>query len=106
MSAAVVQRPLVASKMSTALLTTPTLVSPPANMANPCKGSDVAARDALAELSAAVVQRPRVASKMSTTLCQAPAQAQCISGHLQRLKAPLLPPKTRPPTPKSTQLAI
>ena len=41
---------------------------PPANMANPCSGSDVADREALATLSAAVVQRPLVASKMSTAL--------------------------------------
>jgi hypothetical protein len=68
----------------------------PANMANPCSGSDVAARELPAALSAAVVQRPLVASKMSTTLRQLPAQAQRISAHLQRLKARLLPPNTRP----------
>jgi hypothetical protein len=111
--AAVVQRPLVPSKMSTALLNTapdhaqrisihlqhlkarllprntcpPTPTShhleiskaqnkienaplawPPANMANPWFGSDVAARKFLATLRTAVVQRPLVPSKMSTAL--------------------------------------
>jgi hypothetical protein len=45
-----------------------TPLSPPANMANPCSGSDVAANSNLATLSAAVVQRPLLASKMSTAL--------------------------------------
>ncbi len=44
------------------------LVKPPANMANPWFGSDVAARAALATLRAAVVHRPLVASKMSNSL--------------------------------------
>jgi hypothetical protein len=43
-------------------------LSPPANMANPCSGSDVAASAPLPTLRAAVVQRPLVASKMSTAL--------------------------------------
>jgi hypothetical protein len=153
LSAAVVQRPLVALKMSTALLKTnaaqrisvhlqrlkarllppntrpptPTshnlpisttqnknhkLVSPPANMANPCSGSDVAASAPLATLRAAVVQRPLVASKMSTALLTTlittpPPPAQRISAHLQRLKARILPPNTRPPpTPTSHNLPI
>jgi hypothetical protein len=140
LSAAVVQRPLVASKMSEALLvpyppaqrisahlqrlkprlpplntrppgptttshnlpisTTQTKnhkpVPPPANMANPCSGSDVAASALLATLSAAVVQRPLVALKMSTALLP-PPPAQRISALLQRLKPRLPPPNTRPP---------
>ena len=69
------------------------LVSPPANMAHPCSGSDVAASVRLATLSAAVVQRPLLASKMSTAL----PPAQRISAHLQRLKPRLPPPNTRTP---------
>ena len=72
-------------------------------MANPCLGSDVAARKSLATLSAAVVQRPLVESKMSTTLLKTPGPAQRISAHLQRLKARLPPPNTRPPDSNFTQ---
>ena len=70
---------------------------PPANMAIPWFGSDVAARLPLATLRAAVVQRPLVPSKMSTALLQSPAHAQRISIHLQHLKARLLPRNTCPP---------
>ncbi len=79
---------------------------PPANMANPCSGSDVAARARLATLSAAVVQRPLVASKMSTTSLATPDPVQRISARLQRLKARLLPPNTRTPTPTSHNIAL
>jgi hypothetical protein len=65
-------------------------------MANPCSGSDVAARELLATLRAAVVQRPLVASKMSTALLPSLPSAQRISAHLQRLKPRLPPPNTRP----------
>ena len=74
-----------------------TPVSPPANMANPCSGSDVAAISSLATLSAAVVQRPLLASKMSTALLKTPPPAQRISARLQRLKPRLPPPNTRTP---------
>ena len=147
LSAAVIQRPLLASQMSTELLTspppaqrigahlqglkprlpppntrpppTPTShnlpistktqtknhkpVKPPANMANPCLGSDVAASTLLATLSAAVIQRPLLASKMSTELLTTPPPAQRISAHLQRLNARLPPPNTRPPDSNITQ---
>ena len=73
-------------------------------MANPCSGSDVAASNSLDTLSAAVVQRPLVASKMSTALLKPlPSHAQRISAHLQRLKARLPPPNTRPPDSHITQ---
>jgi hypothetical protein len=63
-------------------------IPPPANMANPWFGSDVAARPALATLRAAVIQRPLLPSKMSATSNRRPpAHAQRISIHLQRLKA-------------------
>jgi hypothetical protein len=64
---------------------------PPANMANPWFGSDVAAcHAALATLRAAVVQRPLVASKMSTTLLKAlPVHVQRISIHFQHQSEPL-----------------
>ena len=73
------------------------LIAPPANMANPWFGSDVAARWLLATLRAAVVQRPLIPSKMSTALLQPPAHAQRISIHLQHLKARLFPRNTCPP---------
>jgi hypothetical protein len=77
-----------------------TPMSPPANMANPWKGSDVAAKLPLSTLSAAVVQRP-LALKMSTALLQAvPTQRITrITVRLQRLKAHLPPQNTRPPPP-------
>jgi hypothetical protein len=78
-------------------------MTPPANMANPCSGSDVAARPSLATLSAAVVQRPLVASKMSTMITP---PAQRISAHPQRLKKRLPPPNTRPLTPTPHNLPI
>jgi hypothetical protein len=81
-------------------------VKPPANMANPWLGRDVAARLPLTALRTAVVQRPLVASKMSTALLQTPGAAQRISVHLQRVKARLLPTNTRPPTPASHHLPI
>jgi hypothetical protein len=71
-------------------------------MANPWLGSDVAASALDATLRAAVVQRPLVASKMSTALLKT-TPAQRISVHLQRLKARLLPPNTRPPDSNFTQ---
>jgi hypothetical protein len=79
---------------------------PPANMANPWFGSDVAARANLATLREAVVQRPVIASKMSTALLTPLAAAQRISTRLQHLKARLLPRNTCPPTPTSHHLAI
>jgi hypothetical protein len=86
------------------------LAWPPANMANPWFGSDVAARYHLATLRAAVVQSPLVALKMSTALLLtrllAPAHAQRISVHLQRNKASLFSRNTSPPTPTSHHLAI
>jgi hypothetical protein len=72
-------------------------MKPPANMANPCSGSDVAAMPSLATLRAAVVQRPLVALNMSTALLT-PPPAQRISAHLQRHKARLFPPNTHTPT--------
>ncbi len=79
---------------------------PPANMANPCSGSEVAASALLATLSAAVVQRPLVASKMSTTLLR-PPPAQQIGAHLQRLRAriPRLHPTHAPPPPTSLTIS-
>ena len=44
------------------------VLMPPAKIANPAFGSDVAARNNPALLRAAVVHVPEVASKMSTTL--------------------------------------
>jgi hypothetical protein len=74
------------------------LAWPPANIANPWLGSDVAARYHLATLRAAVVQRPLVPSKMSTalllTVLLATAHAQRISIHLQHLKARFIPRNT------------
>jgi hypothetical protein len=77
-------------------------------MANPWFGSDVAARRPLATLRTAVVQRPLDPSKTSTALDGVlPARVQRISIHLQRLKARLPPPNTRPlPIPASHNLAI
>jgi hypothetical protein len=72
-------------------------------MANPCSGSDVAARIPLAALSEAVVQRPLVALKMSTASRKPLDTAQRISAHLQRLKARLPPPNTRTPDSNITQ---
>ena len=69
-------------------------VSPPANMANACSGSDVAAISNLATLRVAVVQRPLVALNMSTALLTTPDPEQRISAHLQRHKARLFPPNT------------
>ncbi len=79
---------------------------PPANMAIPRFGSDVAVRYHLATLRAAVVQRPLVALKMSTALLAPPAHAQRISIHLYHLKARILPRNTCPPTPTSHHLAV
>jgi hypothetical protein len=79
---------------------------PPANMANPWFGSDVAARSPLATLREAVVQSPVIALKMSTTLLELLVPAQRISTRLQHLKARLLPRNTCPPTPTSHHLAM
>ncbi len=55
------------------------IVWPPANMANPWFGSDVAAREPLTTLRAAVVQRPLVELKMSTALLK------LLSAHAHRI---------------------
>ena len=87
-------------------ITTYVPFQPPANMANPWFGSDVAASArSLATLRAAVVQRPLVPSKISTALIP-PAHAQRISIHFQHLNARLLRATHAPPTPTSHHLAI
>ena len=74
-----------------------TPLSPPANMANPCSGSDVAANSNLATLSAAVVQRPLLASKMSTSLPATLLPAQRI---IYQRSSPA--PQSAPPSAQHT----
>jgi hypothetical protein len=52
---------------------------PPANIANPWFGSDVAAIPPRASVKAAELQRPMIASKMSTTLLTVSAPIGRIS---------------------------
>ena len=80
-------------------------LEPPANIASPSFGSDVAARLYRATLRAAVVHIPLLALKMSTVLTSPLASAQGISNQQRQLKqtsqiASILPPL--PHTPKPT----
>jgi hypothetical protein len=89
---------LATSTTQTKLRYVPFLKWPPANIANPSFGSDVAANSPLATLRTAVVQRPLDPLKKSTALdAVLPARVQRISIHLQSLKTRVSPPNTCPP---------